>query len=97
MATTYTFVVNSNTYVPGPTDPQVTITGTVDTIPPSSNGPTPVTVTLWKSAYDQANNQSLAALEALVAPLMLTQWKIANPPPPTPPVNQITGTFTYSL
>ena len=91
---THTFVVTSNSFIPGVADPQVTIVGTVDTIPPSANGPTPVIVTLWKSAYDQANAQGLAALEALVGPLMLAQYVIKNPPPPTPPVNQITGTFT---
>lgn len=81
----HTYTVTSNSFVPGPADPQVTIVGSVDGAP--------VTITLWKSAYDQANVQGLAALEALVAPLMLAQALINNPPPPAPPVNQITGTF----
>lgn len=89
MATQHTFVVTSNSYQPGPADPMVTIVGTVDGFP--------VTVTLWLSAYNQAYAQGVPALEALVAPLMYAQYLIGNPPPPAPPVNQITGTFTYSL
>lgn len=81
----HTYVVTSNSYVPGPADPIVTIVGSVDGIP--------VTITLWLSAYNQANAAGLGALEALVAPLMLAQAIINNPPPPAPPVNQITGTF----
>lgn len=92
MAATHTYVVTSNSYTPGPADPQVTIVGTVDTIP--STGPVPVAVTLWKSAYDQANAAGLAALEALVGPLMLQQYNIKNPTAPAAPVNQIVGTFT---
>jgi hypothetical protein len=83
----HTYVVTSNTYtpgVPGP-DPLVTIEGTVDGVP--------VTIQLWKSAYDQARLVSLAALEALVAPLMLAQAVQNQPPAPVAPVNQITGTF----
>lgn len=83
----HTYVVTSNTYtpgVPGP-DPLVTIIGTVDGIP--------VEVQLWKSAYDQARLVSLAALEALVAPLMLAQFVVNQPPAPVTPVNQVTGTF----
>lgn len=94
MAATHTYVVTSNIYVPGPADPVVTIIGTVDTIPASAGGPTPVTVTLWKSAYDAAFAQGIPALEALVAPLMLSAYNTANPPPPASPMNQITGTFT---
>lgn len=81
----HTYVVTSNSYIPGPADPQVTIVGTVDGVS--------VTVTLWKSAYDQARLVSLAALETLVAGLMLAQAQIIQPPAPVTPVNQITGTF----
>jgi hypothetical protein len=83
----HTYVVTSNSYIPGVPgpDPMVTIVGTVDGIP--------VTVTLWKSAYDQARAISIAALEAVVAPLMLAQSIINSPPAPVLPVNQITGTF----
>jgi hypothetical protein len=81
----HTYVVTSNSYVPGPVDPQVTIIGTVDGFP--------VTVQLWKSAYDQAFAQGIPALEALVAPLMLAQAIANQPPVPATPVNQITGTF----
>jgi hypothetical protein len=83
----HTYVVTSNSYtpgVPGP-DPLVTIIGTVDGIA--------VTVQVWKSAYDAARLISLAALEALVAPIMLAQAQINQPPAPSVPVNQITGTF----
>lgn len=83
----HTYVVTSNSYtpgVPGP-DPLVTLIGTVDGIP--------VTVQIWKSAYDQARLVSLAALEALVAPIMLAQSIQNQPPAPVAPVNQITGTF----
>lgn len=89
MATAHTFVVTSNSFVPGPADPQVTIVGTVDGFP--------VTVSLWKSAYDAAAAQGIPALEALVAPLMYAQFLALNPPPPQPPVNQVTGTFVFSL
>jgi hypothetical protein len=91
MATQHTFVVTSNSYVPTSdgSDTQVTIVGTVDGFP--------VTVSLWKSAYDQANAKGLSTLEALVAPIMYNAYLVANPPPPQPPVSQITGTFTYSL
>jgi hypothetical protein len=82
----HTYTVTSNSFVPGSApDPVVTIVGSVDGAP--------VTITLWKSAYDQANAQGLVALENLVAPLMLAQAIANNPPPPQPPVNQITGTF----
>lgn len=81
----HTYVVTSNSFIPGPPDPLVTIVGTVDGIP--------VTVTLWKSAYDQARAISIAALEALVAPIMLAQSVVNTPPAPVVPVNQITGTF----
>lgn len=83
----HTYIVISNTYVPGVPgpDPLVTIVGSVDGIP--------VTVQLWKSAYDQARTVSIAALEALVAPIMLAQSVVNQPPAPTLPVNQVTGTF----
>jgi hypothetical protein len=82
-----TYVVTSNSYIPGVPgpDPLVTIVGTVDGIP--------VTIQIWKSAYDQARAISLAALEALVAPIMLAQSIQNQPPAPAQPVNQITGTF----
>jgi len=92
MAATHTYVVTSNSYIPGPADPQVIIVGTVDTIPPT--GAVPVTVMLWKSAYDQAHAAGLATLEALVGGLMLQAYNESNPPAPITPVNQITGTFT---
>lgn len=92
MAATHTYVVTSNSYIPGPADPLVTISGTVDTIP--STGPVAVSVTLWKSAYDQARLAGLPALEALVGGLMLTAYNAAVPPAPVTPVNQITGTFS---
>jgi energy-converting hydrogenase Eha subunit E len=81
----HVYVVTSNSYTPGPADPLVTIVGTVDGVP--------VTVTLWLSAYNQALAINLAALEALVAPIMLAQAIINAPPPPVVPVKQITGTF----
>lgn len=91
MATLHTFVVTSNYYNPGPADPTVYITGTVD-------GRGPYTVTVWLSAYQYAqNNGGVPALETLVAPLLYAADQAANPPPPAPPVNQVTGTFTYSL
>lgn len=89
MPSLHTFVVTGNSYVPGPADPQVIIVGTVDGVP--------VTLTLWKSAYDQANAQGLVALEALVAPLMFAAFQQAQPPVPQAPVNQITGTFTFTI
>lgn len=84
----HTYVVTSNSYIPlpPPADPLVTIVGSVDGIP--------VTVTLWLSAYNAALSVGLAALEALVAPIMLAQSIIVSPPPPVAPVMQITGTFT---
>jgi len=94
MAATHTYVVTSNSYVPGPPDPVVTIVGTVDTIPSGPKGPIQVVVELWKSAYDQAAAQGIPALEALVGPLMLAQYNIALPPALAAPVNQVTGTFT---
>lgn len=82
----HTYVVTSNSYIPGPADPQVTIVGTVDGIP--------VTIQVWKSAYDSARaSGGVPALEALVAPLMLAQSVINQPPAPVAPVNQVTGTF----
>jgi len=82
----HTYVVTSNSFIPGPLDPQVTIVGSVDGIP--------VTITVWKSAYDSARlSGGIPALEALVAPLMLAQSIINSPPPPQAPVNQVTGTF----
>jgi hypothetical protein len=81
----HTYIVTSNSYIPGPPDPQVTIVGSVDGIA--------VTVTVWKSAYDTARANGIPALEALVAPVMLAQSIINSPPPPQLPVNQITGTF----
>lgn len=81
----HTYVVTSNSFTPGPADPMVTIVGAVDGVP--------VTIALWKSAYDQARVVSLAALEALVASLMLAQAVQNQPPAPVVPVNQITGTF----
>lgn len=92
MAATHTYTVVSNSYIPGPDDPIVTIAGTVDTIPPSQV--LPVTITLWKSAYDQALIAGILTLEALVAPLMLAAYNAQIPPAPVQPVNQITGTFT---
>jgi len=89
MATQHTFVVTSNSYIPGPADPIVTLVGTVDGFP--------VTVTLWLSAYNQAYSSGLPTLEALVANLMYSAYLAAQPPVPASPVNQITGTFTYSL
>lgn len=87
MATTHSYTVTSNSYVPGVPgpDPLVTIIGSVDGVA--------VTVQLWKSAYDQANAQGLPALEALVAPIMLAQAIQNQPPAPVAPVNQVTGTF----
>jgi hypothetical protein len=82
----HVYVVTSNSFVPGPADPQVTIVGTVDG--------TAVTVTMWKSAYDQHRAIGLASLEAVVAQLMLTAALAIAPPAAVQPVNQITGTFT---
>jgi hypothetical protein len=82
----HVYVVTSNSFVPGPADPQVTIVGTVDGIA--------VTITMWKSAYDQHRAIGLASLEAVVAQLMLTAANAIAPPAPVQPVNQITGTFT---
>lgn len=82
----HTYIVTSNSYVPGPPDPQITIAGSVDGIP--------VEITVWKSAYDSARlSGGIPALEALVAPLMLAQSIINQPPAPQTPVNQVTGTF----
>lgn len=83
----HTYVVTSNSFVPGVPgpDPLVTIIGSVDGVE--------VAVQLWKSAYDQARAISIAALEAVVAPLMLAQAQVNQPPPAVQPVNQITGTF----
>lgn len=89
MAKTYTIVVTQNQYTPGSADPAVFITGTV-------NGGNPVTITVWLSAYSAAQAQGLAALEALVAPLLIAADAAQNPPPPQPPVNQVTGTFTFT-
>jgi hypothetical protein len=82
----HTYVVTSDSYVPGPADPLITIVGTVDG--------TPVTVTMWKSAFDQHRAISLASLEAVVAQLMLTAANAVAPPAAVAPVNQITGTFS---
>ena len=82
----HVYVVTSDSYVPGPADPLVTIVGSVDGIP--------VTVTMWKSAFDQHRAISLASLEAVVAQLMLAAANVIAPPAAVPPVNMITGTFT---
>jgi len=75
MATQHTFVVTSNSYIPGPADPIVTLVGTVDGFP--------VTVTLWLSAYNQAYSSGLPILEALVANgyLALCSWQLLAAPP----------------
>ena len=83
----HTYVVTSNSYIPGVPgpDPLVIIVGTVDGV----DG----TIQIWKSAYDQARANGIVALENLVAPLMLAQSLLNQPPAPALPVNQITGTF----
>jgi hypothetical protein len=93
MATLYTFNVTANTYIPttNGSDTMVTIVGTV-------NGIGPYSIQVWLSAYESAyTTNGVAGLEALVAPLLLAAYNAANPPPPQPPVNGITGSFTYSL
>ena len=83
----HTYVVTSATYTPGPSDPQVTVIGTVDSVP--------VTVQIWLSVIDQAKQAGgLAAVKNLISPIMLNQMLINNPPAPTPPVNLPTGTWS---
>ena len=84
----HTYVVTSATYIPGSAlDPQVTIVGTVDGVD--------VTVNLWLSSIQQANTAGgITAVKNLVAPVMLSQALINNPPPPQAPAQLPTGTFT---
>lgn len=84
----HVYVVSSATYIPGSSsDPQVTIIGTVDGVP--------VTVLIWLSAIQQANAAGgLAAVKNLVAPIMLAQAQVNQPPAPQQPVQLPTGTFT---
>jgi len=83
----HTHVVSSATYMPGPADPQVTIVGTVDGID--------VTVQIWLSAIQQAQQKGgLTAVKNLVAPIMLAQSIVNQPPAPVAPVQLPTGTFT---
>ena len=89
MASLHTFVVTSNTYLPGPVDPTVTIAGTVDGFP--------VSVSLWKSAYDQAYAAGIPQIELLVATAMYNAYVAAQPIVPQTPVSQVTGTFTYTI
>ena len=93
MSATHTYVVTSALAI-GDT---ATIIGTVDTIP--STGPVPVTVTMWVSAINAAKAISLAALEALVAPVMLAAAQnaapVGSPLAPQLVATQLpTGTFT---
>lgn len=85
----HTYVVASATFIPnlpGIADPQVTIVGAVDGVP--------VTVQLWLSAIQAAHVAGgIVAVKNLVAPLMLAQATINNPPPPQAPVELGTGTF----
>jgi hypothetical protein len=94
MAATHTYVVTSATAL----GDVVTIVGTVDTIP-TSGSPVPVTITMWLSAIVAAQKVSIAALDALVAPILLAAARAANPvavpPAATATVTQLpTGTFT---
>lgn len=94
MVATHTYVVSSATAV----GDVATIIGTVDTIP-TSGTPIPVSVQMWMSAIVAAQQISIAALEALVAPVMLSVAQAIAPtiiPPPAPTtVTQLpTGTFT---
>ncbi|HZS43349.1 MAG TPA: hypothetical protein VFA52_04000 [Candidatus Paceibacterota bacterium] len=86
---THTYVVSSASYVPlndPNADPLVTIVGTVDGVD--------VTVQIWLSAIKQAaQSGGMAAVKNLIAPIMLNQALINNPPPPQQPVQLPTGTF----
>lgn len=84
----HVYVVLSATYIPGSApDPTVTIVGTVDGAD--------VTITLYLSSVQQANAAGgITAVKNLVAPIMLSQAVINNPPPPQAPAQLPTGTFT---
>lgn len=84
----HVYVVTSATYVPGSaSDPTVTIVGTVDG--------TPVTIQIWLSAIQQAQQAGgIAAVKALVSPIMLSQAIANNPPAPTSPVSLPTGSWS---
>ncbi|MGH9452366.1 MAG: hypothetical protein ACRD2O_00170 [Terriglobia bacterium] len=87
MAATYVYVVTSASYIPGPTDPTVTIVGSVDGVP--------VTVQVWLSAIQQAQaSGGMTAVKNLVAPVMLAQARQNAPPAAVAPVELPTGTFT---
>jgi hypothetical protein len=82
----HVYVITSAAYTPGPADPQVTVSGTVDGIP--------VTVQVWLSAVTAAGLLGNQALKNLVAPLMLAAAIVVSPPAPVAPVQLATGTFT---
>ncbi len=84
----HTYTVSSATFIPNSApDPQVTIVGDVDGVG--------VLVTTWLSAIQQANTAGgITAVKNLIAPLMLAQAIINNPPAPQAPAQLPTGSFT---
>jgi hypothetical protein len=99
MSTTYTITSQTNTYQPGPPDPQITITGII-------NGGVFVgqyanwqwSVNTWTSTYNQVFAQGNAAVIAFYGPLIVANALSTIPAAATvlTPVNGVTGTFSFT-
>jgi hypothetical protein len=99
MATTYTITSQTNTYQPGPPDPQITITGIINGgVFVGGFANWPWTVQTWTSTYNQVFAQGNNAVIAYYGPLIVAAALSTLPASATvlTPVNGVTGTFPFT-
>jgi hypothetical protein len=97
MPNTYTITSQTNTYVAGPVDPLITITGIINGgVFTGQYANTPWIVQVWTSAYNAVIAQGNNATIAFFGPLIVAAAQQNVPPVPLQPVNSVTGTFPFT-